>query len=129
MSKAFLDQIHPVLPVRDVSRSIDYYVKKLGFNLAFKDDGSDPKYAGVVRDGIEIHLQWHDENDWIDGMDSSLLRIYVDNVDCLYEEYKTQSVFHIHTKLKNTLWYTREFGFYDIDKNGLIFYKNFRSSE
>lgn len=129
MRKAILERIDPVLPVRNVSESIAYYVNKLGFKLSFKDDGEDPKYAGVVRDGIGIHLQWHDENDWKEGMDSSLLRIYVDEVEALFEEYKTQSVFHENTSVRQTPWGTMEFGLYDIDKNGLIFYKNFPSME
>lgn len=129
MGKAFLNQIHPVLPVRNVTKAIQFYVDKLGFQLAFKDAGDTPGYAGVMRDGIAIHLQWHDEKDWAEGMDSSLLRIYVEKVDLLFDEYKTQFVFHQNTALKNTDWGTREFGFYDKDGNGLIFYKNFRSSE
>lgn len=129
MSKAVLRQIHPVLPVRNVTRSIKYYVEKLGFTLGFKDVGDDPKYAGVIRDGIEIHLQWHDANDWIEGMDSSLLRIYVEQVESLYAEYEPKAVFHDKTTLRKTPWGTKEFGLYDIDKNGLIFYKNFPSLE
>lgn len=122
--KASLKQIHPVLPVRDVSQSISYYSDKLGFKLAFKDQGSNPRYAGIQRDAIEIHLQWHDLNDWTAGMDSSLLRIYVEAVDDLFDEYQSKSVFHDRTALRNTAWGTREFGIYDIDKNGLIFYKD-----
>ncbi|WP_298761086.1 glyoxalase superfamily protein [uncultured Psychroserpens sp.] len=124
MSKAFLKQIHPVLPVRHVMDAVNYYVNKLGFKLAFKDAGDNPNYAGVIRDGVEIHLQWHDENDWTEGMDSALLRIYVDEVDALFEEYKTTDVFHQNTNLRNTAWGTREFGIYDENKNGLVFYRD-----
>lgn len=124
MNKAFLKQIHPVLPVRNVTKSINYYVQKLGFELGFKDVGDDPKYAGVRRDGIEIHLQWHDASDWTEGMDCPLLRIYVEEVDLIFEEYQTKTVFHNNTALRNTVWGTREFGFYDLDRNGLIFYKD-----
>lgn len=121
---AYLKQIHPVLPVKNVTEAIKYYVEKLGFKLAFKDAGDHSGYAGVRRDGIEIHLQWHDGKDWENGMDSTLLRIYVDEVDVLFEAYKTQSVFHNNTSLKDTPWGTREFGFYDMDNNGLVFYKD-----
>lgn len=129
MSKAILNQIHPVLPVRDVSKSIDYYVQKLAFKLAFKDDGDEPKYAGLVRDNIEFHLQWHDAKEWSDGMTSSLLRIYVEDIDELFEEYRSNSVLHTNTDLRNTTWGTCEFGIYDLDMNGLIFYKNIPSLE
>ncbi|MBO6607153.1 VOC family protein [Psychroserpens sp.] len=123
--KGRLKQIHPVLPVRNVSESISYYTDKLGFTLAFKDAVDSPRYAGVKRDAIEIHLQWHDANDWINGMDSCLLRIYAENIDDLFNEYKSNSVFHEQTDLRDTAWGTREFGIYDEDKNGLIFYKDF----
>ncbi|MCB0382117.1 MAG: glyoxalase/bleomycin resistance/extradiol dioxygenase family protein, partial [Psychroserpens sp.] len=90
--KGYLKQIHPVLPVKSVTEAIFYYTQKLGFKLAFKDEGDDPKYAGITRDGIEIHLQWHDEKEWEDAIDRPLLRIYVEDVDALFDEYKTQDV-------------------------------------
>ena len=122
MPKAYLKQVHPVLPVFNVSEAISYYVERLGFKLAFKDAGDDPKYGGVIRDGIELHLQWHSENEWKEGLDALSLRIYVNEVDLLFEEYKNKDVFHERTALKNTPWGAREFAFYDLSKNGLTFY-------
>ncbi|MFK7781437.1 VOC family protein [Psychroserpens sp.] len=109
-------------PVKNVTEAINYYTQKLGFELYFKDVGDDPKYGGVGRDGIEIHLQWHDSIEWENGIDRPLLRIYVDNTDALFEDYKTKGVFHENTALNNTPWKTREFGFYDLYGNGLVFY-------
>ena len=120
----YLKQIHPVLPVKDVNKAVEFYVDKLGFKLAFTDTTSAQGYAGVSRDAIEIHLQWHDEKEWIDGMDRPMLRIYVDNIEALFEEYKTKAVFHARTSLKETPWGTREFAFYDICGNGLTFYRD-----
>ena len=122
--KAYLKNIHPVLPVKNVSKAIDYYVNQLGFSLGFKDPGDDPKYGGVRRDGIEIHLQWHDEKEWENGLDRPLLRIYVEAVDILFEAFQTKAIFHQNTQLRNTEWGTREFGLYDIYGNGLIFYRD-----
>jgi hypothetical protein len=48
--------------------------------------------------------------------------MWVIDIDALYEEYKTQDVFHKNTSLKETSWGTREFAFYDPDMNGLTFY-------
>ncbi|WP_299112984.1 glyoxalase superfamily protein [uncultured Winogradskyella sp.] len=124
MKSGYLKQIHPVLPVKDTTKAVAYYVKKLGFELAFTDTTSAQGYAGVQRDGIEIHLQWHDESEWIAGLDRPMLRIYVDNIDALFEEYKPQNVFHNNTALKATPWGTKEFAFYDLYSNGLIFYKD-----
>ena len=58
--KGYLHQIHPVLPVKNVVEALDFYVNRLGFKIAFADDSKKPTYAGIIRDGIEIHLQWHD---------------------------------------------------------------------
>lgn len=122
--KGVLQAIHPVLPVKNVTEAIDYYVNKLGFQLGFKDAGDDPKYGGVRRDGIEIHLQWHDAKEWEVGIDRPMLRIYTKNVTALFNEYKEQDVFHKNTTLKETAWGTKEFGFYDLDSNGLVFYRS-----
>lgn len=124
MKSGYLKQIHPVLPVKNVSIAVDYYVNKLGFKLAFTDTTSVQGYAGVRRDGIEIHLQWHDEKEWKIGVDRPMLRIYVDDVEALYEEYKVQSVFHERTSLIKTPWGTKEFAFYGVYGNGLTFYRD-----
>ena len=123
-SKGYLKQIHPVLPVKNVVESVNFYINKLGFKFAFKDTTDAHGYAGVSRDGIEIHLQWHDEKEWIAGLDRPMLRIYVNNIEALFNEYKTASVFHSHTALKETPWGTKEFAFYDLHDNGLTFYKD-----
>lgn len=123
-TKGYLKQIHPVLPVKDVSKAVDFYVNQLGFKLAFTDTTSAQGYAGVARDGIEIHLQWHDEIEWVNGLDRPMLRIYVENIEALFEAYKKQNIFHNNTALKETSWNTREFAFFDLYGNGLTFYRD-----
>ena len=120
----FLKQIHPVLPVKNVFNAVTYYIDKLGFGLAFTDTSDAHGYAGVKRDGIEIHLQWHDAKEWINSLDRPMLRIYVDNIEDLYYEYGTKTIFHEHTSLKQTPWGTKEFAFYDLYGNGLTFYRD-----
>ncbi|WP_299124019.1 glyoxalase superfamily protein [uncultured Winogradskyella sp.] len=120
----YLKKIHPVLPVKDVTKAVEYYVQKLGFKLAFTDTTEAHGYAGVSRDGIEIHLQWHDEVEWVKGIDRPMLRIYVDDIEDLFNDYKTQDVFHHGTSLKETSWGTKEFAFYDLNMNGLTFYRD-----
>ncbi len=123
-SKGFLHQIHPVLPVSDVLEALDFYVNRLGFKIAFADDSKNPKYAGVLRDAVEIHLQWHDSAEWEVAMDRPMLRIVTEHIDALYEELAQKDVFHAHTLLRETAWGTREFAFYDPFKNGLTFYRD-----
>lgn len=124
MTKGYLHQIHPVLPVQNVLAALFFYVNKLGFEILFADDEKDPKYAGVKRDGIEIHLQWHDEKEWELTIDRPMLRIVTQNIENLFDEYKAKEVFHADTILRDTAWGTKEFAFYDLYKNGLTFYSN-----
>lgn len=115
--------IQPVLPARDVTVSLEFYVDKLGFDLAFVDDAQNPKYAGIVRDGIQLHLQCHQEENW-KQMNACMLRFVIEDIDTLFKEYKPLGVFHEQTALRITPWHTQEFAFYDPDMNGLTFYKN-----
>lgn len=124
MPKPILHQIHPILPVQNVVEALAYYVKKLGFKIAFADDSKNPTYAGIRRDGIEIHLQWHDAKEWEAGFNTPMLRIVTEHIENLYEEYKFREVFHKNTKLRKTDWGTREFAFYDLYNNGLTFYQD-----
>ena len=80
--------------------------------------------AGIRRDDIEIHLQWHDAKEWDLEVNRPMLRIVTENVDILFQEYNFKNVFNKDTKVRNTDWGTKEFAFYDIDKNGLVFYQN-----
>ncbi len=122
MEKAHLHQIHPVLPVQNVLAALFFYVNKLGFDIAFADDPKKPTYAGIRRDGIEIHLQWHDAKAWETDTDRPMLRIVTQNIESLFAEYQSKDVFHESTQLKETDWQTKEFAFYDLYKNGLTFY-------
>lgn len=121
MTKGYIKTVHPVLPVRDMVASLRYYVEKLGFQIDFADDQHNPMYAGITRDGVEIHLQWHDASNW-SQMNASSLRFVIQEIEALYDEYKTKDVFHKNTSLKETAWGTREFAFFDPDMNGLTFY-------
>jgi catechol 2,3-dioxygenase-like lactoylglutathione lyase family enzyme len=44
----------PQLLVTDINRSIDFYTKKLGFDLDFRYEDF---YSGVVKEGYSIHLK------------------------------------------------------------------------
>lgn len=123
-SKGYLHQIHPVLAVTNVVEALDFYVNRLGFKIGFADDSKNPKYAGVLRDGIEIHLQWHDAKEWELTVNRQMLRIVTQNIEALYEEYSEKEVFHAHTLLRETAWGTKEFAFFDPFKNGLTFYRD-----
>lgn len=49
-----LNYIAPVFRVEDISRSLSFYQDQLGFEVDFIFESS---YAGVSRDGCQIHLK------------------------------------------------------------------------
>jgi len=123
MEPTQLRAVHPVLPTRDVRAALKYYVERLGFVAAFADSADSPGYAGVRRDDVELHLQWHDPAEW-DRVERPSLRLLVADVDALFEEYRGRDVFHAQTAVRDTGWGTREFAFFDPDSNGLTFYRD-----
>lgn len=121
---ARLRAVHPVLNVRDVRASAVWYCTSLGFEPLFADDGDDPKYGGVGRDAVEIHLQWHSEQEWIDGVDGAAYRFLVDDPDTLFDELSALGDALDGRSVADTEWGTREFGVYDPDGNALFFYRD-----
>src|SRR6476620_1893317 len=87
-----LDAVHPVLMARDIPTSVCFF-EALGFSLAFQDDESDPRYAAVVRDGVELHLQWHDASQLAHPGDRPAYRFLVREVDALHAELRSRGVF------------------------------------
>lgn len=53
-----LDHIAPVLYVKSLAESVEFYEKRLVFELEFEYEGF---YAGLVRDGCRLHLKQSDE--------------------------------------------------------------------
>jgi uncharacterized glyoxalase superfamily protein PhnB len=124
-TQAQLRRVFPVLPARDVSEAVRFYVERLGFELAFQDTPERPQYAGVRRGDVVLHLQFQFEKDFQAGTAGQcMLRLLVDDPDALYEEYKDKGVFHEWTRLTDTEWGTREFALWDLNKNGLTFLRD-----
>jgi catechol 2,3-dioxygenase-like lactoylglutathione lyase family enzyme len=114
--------VHPVLMARDVVESVRFY-ESLGFRESFRDAPASPRYAGVRRDGIELHLQWHDAAD-IDGPgDRPVYRFLVEHVDALLAEVTRRTSGLDRTDVMDTAWGTREFHVRDPARNGLQFYR------
>ncbi len=122
---ASLRAVHPVLAVRDVASSIGFFAA-LGFAPGFVDDPSQPRYGAVRRDAVELHLQWADAGQWIDGLDRPVIRIVVDDVDALFREFSARGVPPAERspwgQPGDTPWGTREFHLADPDGNQLHFY-------
>ena len=67
----------PVLPVRDLKRSIQFYTETLGFSLQWEGDG----ICSVARDGCPIMLDQGPRSGsgvwvWIGLQDDTLLKVY-----------------------------------------------------
>ena len=125
MIKVKLQSIEPVLQSKDVTKTVAFYTKKLGFKLHGYDNPDEPRYAVFSRDGIVLHAQWHDPSHWEDDkVDRPMLRFVVPEIELLFEEFADKGVFHAQTELRETPWGTKEFAFYDPDLNGLTFYKD-----
>jgi catechol 2,3-dioxygenase-like lactoylglutathione lyase family enzyme len=121
-SRAHLADVIPVLPARDVSEAVRFYVDRLGFELAFQDAPDSPQYAGVRRGGVELHLQFQFPEDFEAGTaGQAMLRLVVDDPEVLFREYEGKGVFHEQTRLRDTAWGTREFALWDLNHNGLTF--------
>jgi catechol 2,3-dioxygenase-like lactoylglutathione lyase family enzyme len=85
----------PILNVADMARSVDYYVRVLGFlNAGWRDD----EFTCVSRDGARIYLSHGGQ-----GQPRTWVWIGVDDVAALYDEY-TRSGAIIMDAPRNYRW-------------------------
>lgn len=74
---------------------------------------------------VHLDMQWQHEDHFKNGTAGNLrVRIVVDDPDSLFEEYRIKGLVSERNPVRNTSWGTREFGFRDLDGNGLIFYRD-----
>ena len=118
-------ETHPILGTRDIRRAIGFYTRQLGFQLAFRDKTDPPNYVGFRRDAVELHMQFQFEHE----MGTIRLRFLVEDPDALFEEYRRHGVECTPNSVHDTLWGTREFALYDLDRNALTFYRDLTSAE
>ena len=115
---------HPIIGTRDIKRAIEFYVRQLGFQLAFQDDADTPNYVGFRRDEVELHMQFQYEHE----MGTIRLRFLVDDPDALFAEYHERGVECSASGIRDTPWGTREFALYDLDRNSLTFYRDLKKA-
>ena len=126
---AEITAVHPVLMARDVATSLKFYAL-LGFTPAFRDDPVNPRYAGIRRGPVELHLQWADPSQWTHSGDRPAYRFLVNDVDALHSEFLAAggSGEGPWALPADTPWGTREFHVRDPGGNSLQFYRS-RSAE
>lgn len=107
----------PVLPTADMARDVKWYEEKTGFAPVF----GDAMYAGLRRDNMSIHLQWHANTEEDPLLGGSVIKIFMEDVQTLFNEFVERGTV-TQDKLKlNTPWGTHEFGFYDPNNNAIFF--------
>jgi len=125
---ANLQGVHPVLASNDVVASVQFYCR-LGFVLLFQDNPTEPKYAVVRRDGVELHIQWAGLEQWTPAIDRPAYRFIVSDVDAIYGELMDSGLISTGTGRgpwaapADTPWGTREFHLRDPGQNSLQFYR------
>jgi catechol 2,3-dioxygenase-like lactoylglutathione lyase family enzyme len=115
-------ETHPILGTRDIQRAIEFYTKRLGFQLAFKDKADQTNYVGFRRDAVELHMQFQFEHE----MGTIRLRFLVEDPDALFSEYRQRGIECTSNSIRDTPGGTREFALYDLDRNALTFYRDLR---
>ncbi len=109
-----LNQVVPVLPVRDMAQAIDHYTR-LGFEVRAFDEG----YAFAERCAVQIHLSL--VNDLDPATSNVAAYLYVDDADALFAEWSEAGVGgRLHTPT-STDYGLREGAHVDPDGNLLRF--------
>ena len=111
-----LQQIVPVLPSADIERDIAWYEAQTGFQAFFKD----PLYAGLRRDNLHLHLQWHADTEDDPLLGGSVIRVFVRDIQPLFDEFVARGTVQPDAFRANTPWHTHEFGFYDLNRNAIF---------
>lgn len=107
--------IIPVLASADIERDLKWYEKYTGFKFCFGDSG----YAGLRRENLEFHLQFH-HNTEDDPVYGSVMKIFVTDINPYVEEFVNRGTISKNKLRLNTPWNTHEFGFYDLNKNAIF---------
>ncbi len=128
----------PALPVRDQERSTAFYRDRLGFTVAFQDEG----FTKLQRDAVEVHLWVANDESWrtrdgtcpvVSGAESFIsgthsCRIGMEDVDGLYRALQPLGIVHPNGQIEDMPWGTREFGITDPDNNLITFFERLPGS-
>jgi len=86
-------QIWPLLFVRDIEQSMDFYCGKLGFRVVgMAKDGGTAHWCRVARGGAALMLQQADPPASAVPTGSMSLYFVCDDADALFEEFSTRGI-------------------------------------
>ncbi len=113
-----LHGMHPVLAVRDVVKSVDYYRDMLGFHIDFVH-GDPPVHARVCADPFystpTVHIRFEPLEPGVAPSPSVYLWVHVGTgLDRLFEVYRDRGV-KIVSEPKDRPWGLRQFVVEDCD--------------
>ncbi|RNC87082.1 MAG: hypothetical protein ED556_06565 [Winogradskyella sp.] len=127
-----MKRIAPQWIVENVAASVEFYSQKLGFTIDFL--GKKPLFAIISRGDVSLMLRqlkqpnfsrpnrkpfveagWH-----TDGAEAWDAYVWVDEVDALYNEFKSKNV-SIVKEIQNTEYGNRDFEIEDLDGYILCF--------
>jgi catechol 2,3-dioxygenase-like lactoylglutathione lyase family enzyme len=110
--------IRYVLAVKDLAKSSDYYKSKLGFESVWSEGG----WHLLYREKFIVMLgECPDDRSAFETVNHSYFAyIDVENVDGLYEEYRSRHV-EILSEIENKPWGQREFSIRTIDGHRIMF--------
>jgi len=115
--------VHPVCPVVDMGESLAFW-QRLGLSILFadRDPPETADYAGVGREGLELHLQTFTPEQRA-ATQTMAIRVEMtsrDALEALHGEWAAHGI--ITAALADQPWGTREFGYYDPDGTPFFFY-------
>jgi uncharacterized glyoxalase superfamily protein PhnB len=116
------EQLHPILPVRDLTAAIAFYTRKLGFQLGFTW-GDPPRAAGVNLGHVSMHLR-----PGTPAPNGASVYFVVDDVEALHELHVRNGV-AVHQPLDVKPWGLREYEVHDLDGYSLTFGQHVPSAE
>jgi uncharacterized glyoxalase superfamily protein PhnB len=118
-----LKSVVPILLVRDITKSADFFNQMLGFEIDFLH-GLPPFYGSVSRDGVCLHLRHVGQPYFAQAAarEKSLLcaSFQVTNVQGLFEEFKARGASFVQTLTKQA-WGGTDFQVQDPDGNVISF--------
>lgn len=110
----------PVLHVSEIDRSLGFFCEKLGFKREWSysqsDNAPNPMYVGLQKENTWIHLSSFPG----DGISGAVTVFVVENVDALFEEFKSKGIEFVLEPYDQT-WGNREMYLDDPDGNKLRF--------
>ncbi|MFC0471749.1 VOC family protein [Halalkalibacter kiskunsagensis] len=124
----------PALPVRNITKSIEFYSGKLDFTLGYQEGG----FAVLLYNDVRlIHLweasdeSWRTRNDSapvVSGAESFIAgtascRIEVEGIEELYHRIQPLGIIHSNAQLRDQWFGVREFGVTDPDNNLVEFFE------